>query len=393
MTLLETLVLALLIFSAAVQTWLHSREIRFLRAGQDQPDLDEKTASYRIAGLKVSAASILIQTVFVIVLVFGGGLPWLQTIWTGGAGPIVDIAFLVCVVLALAAVRRSIVAFRVWGVERRFDFSNQTAFLFIKDTLFQGILLFALTLVIGGGALFALERWGLMGWAAIWLMWTAFGLLRTWLYPLVIAPLFNDFSSPENVGLVDKVKQLGNRAGTKVGKVLIMDGSRRSSHGNAHVAGLGTTKRVVLLDTLFNILTLEEILGVLAHELGHQKHSHIAKYRSLEALASAIWIGVFGYASGFLVFQHFGPGQALALMWMLTPLLIFWVQPFFSALIQSFEYQADTAAVQLGYGEALGSALIKLNSHNAATPRSEPLFAWAYHSHPMLGKRLKALSD
>lgn len=392
----ETLILVLLVLSAVVQVWLHVREMTFLRARQGQSELDEKTAPYRIAGLKVSTAHIIIQLIFVVGLAFGGGLSWLHSIWSAKTDLSGDLAVLLCVVLGWAAVRRTIVGVRLWGVERRFGFSNQTPFLFAKDTLFQGGLLFAGTLVIGGTGIFALQEWGLMGWAATWLAWTTFSLLRSWLYPLIIAPLFNVFRVPEDAALIDEIKQLANRAGTKVGKVLIMDGSTRSTHGNAHVAGLGPTKRVVLLDTLFDILTGDEILGVLAHELGHQRHRHIARYRLLEALSSAIWIGLFGYTSEFLSFQHSGSGQLLALLWLLSPLLSFWVLPFFTALIRAFEYQADNAAVDWGYGDALGNALIKLNSHNAAPLKSDPLFAWTYHSHPLLNERLavvRALSD
>jgi STE24 endopeptidase len=389
---LDTLVLILLILGAVVQVWLHIRETMFLRVLNEQGELEEKSISYRIAGLWMTVTSIVVQTVFVTGMIFGGGLSWMQSFWSGQPTPVADALLLLSIVMAWAVVRRIMVGVRIWSVERRFGFSRQTPFLFAKDTLFQGFLLFLVTLGIGGIGIIALEAWGVWGWGALWLVWTVFTLLHTWLYPVLIAPLFNDFNNPNDATLVDEVRQLGDRAGIQVGKVLVMDGSKRSSHGNAHVAGLGATKRVVLLDTLFDFLTREEILSVLAHELGHQKLRHIAKYKMLEAVSGALWIGVFGYTSQFTSIQYAGSGVVLAVFWMLSPLLAFWVLPLFMGLIRTFEYQADSVAVSLGYGDALGSALIKLNNHNAAPPSSEPLYARVYHSHPMLSKRLRALS-
>jgi STE24 endopeptidase len=374
---------------AALQIWLHRREACYQR--QHFSSRRAKAHGYAIAKLRVTAIAIAIEALFVIVMI-NLGLAQLYDLfaWLGLAEWIVQWAVFVSTLLLIAAVKRSMTLVLIWLVERRFGYTNQHMGVFLKDTLLKAALLFACGGSLGLVSIQILQQGWSTGWIWLVLIWSGFVWGRSWLYPVIIAPLFNRYQSLNNPELADAVRAIGQSSGVPVHAVLIMDGSRRSSHGNAHVTGHGSSRRVVLLDTLDSILDQAELLAVVAHEIGHIRHGHMLYYQLCQFLTSTIWIGLFGFWAGRVGID---PGTGLALLWLLAPIVAFLVKPLFSGLIRKFEYQADAFAASKGHGVNLGRALIKLLDNNGATYKSDPCFSWIYHTHPLLDERLASLDQ
>lgn len=391
-----SLAFGLVLAGLLLQLWLHGRELRYQ---QRRPDRG-RGRDYTRQRLRVTLLGLLVEGLCVLLLV--AGLDGLDRLWqaAGLSGWALQWVLPVTVLLLLAALRRALTLLRVWSVERRFGYSRQTLAGFLRDSLVQGGLLLACGAGLVAAALFLLgsgleSDWG-SGWGGGWsqgwpwlvLLWGGFVWARSWLYPVLIAPLFNSYRACDDAVLAHRVRAIARQAGVRLGALLVMDGSRRSSHGNAHVAGAGGSRRVVLLDTLHGILEREEIVAVVAHEVGHLGARHMLGFQLCTLLASSVWIGLFSLAAGL---AELAPGEGLALLWLLSPSAALLVKPLFSRLIRGFEHQADAFAAACGYGDALACALVKLTRHNGAVTDSDPWFGLVYHSHPGLGERLRRL--
>lgn len=394
----------------AIQLWLLAREISFQADWRSRPPafpeegLDEhdrsKAADYAGARLWLGGAGVVVDGAVLLVWSLGGGLFWLDAAWSRllPPGTATAVAVLVSAVLVQAAAHRGLSAIRQFAVEQRFGFGRTTVALFVKDSLIKGSLLLAAALGLGTLCVALLESFGTSGWWGVWLAWTALAVLQRWLYPITVGRLLNRYADLPDRDLAAAVARLMSAAGSRLDRIVIMDGSRRSSHGNAHVAGLGGARRVVLLDTLLEMLTPDEILGVVAHEAGHLKHRHVATFAITQAGTAAIWIvggGQMLTESGILAEFNIpadSAGAMLALIWSLTPVCAIAARPFVSGLVRRFEFQADRFAVSLGLGTALDSALRKLHRCNATAEDSDPFYAAVYLSHPTLRQRLQRLS-
>lgn len=314
----------------ALQIWLHKRESRYQR----QPVSGGRTRAhdYAIAKLRVAAIAIAAEALVVIGMI-NSGLALIHDFFIrlGLVDWFVQWALFISTLLLIAAVKRSMTLVQIWLVEWRFGYANQGMGLFVKDTLLKAVLLF----VCGGGLGMVAIQIVQQGWSTAWiwlaLLWGGFVWGRSWLHPVIIAPLFNRYQRLDNVELAEAVCAIGQGAGVPVHSVLIMDGSRRSSHGNAHVTGQGSSRRVILLDTLAGILNRAELLAVVAHEMGHIRCRHMFYYQLCQFVASTIWIGLFAFWADS---AGSDPGTGLALLWLLTPIVAFMVKPLFSSLIR-----------------------------------------------------------
>jgi STE24 endopeptidase len=257
--------------------------------------------------------------------------------------------------------------------------------------LLGGLLLWLLlTLVIHGG-----EAW----WVWAWMLVGGFELMMLWLYPVVIAPLFNKFEPIENMGLVEQIRNLMKKVGLRVKAVLKMDAGKRSKHTNAYFTGIGKTKRIVLFDTLLASHPEEEILAVLAHEIGHWKKRHVLKQIILlEILSLAIFYIVAKFLNWPVLYQTFGFREfrvyvGLFLIGALLSPLGYFAQPLESAISRRFEREADDFVLELmKTGEPMRNALKRLASDNLANLIPHPFYAWFYYSHPPLVERIERLS-
>jgi STE24 endopeptidase len=236
-------------------------------------------------------------------------------------------------------------------------------------------------------------------WLSVWLLWSGFSLLLMWLYPVVIAPLFNRFRPLDNPELRQRIERLVQMAGFTARGIFVVDGSRRSSHGNAYFTGLGRNKRIVFYDTLLQSLNHDEILAVLAHELGHFHHAHIKKrlltmnVLSLAMLSLLAWLGQQPWFYAGLGVDRPGGDMLLALFLLCGPLVGEFLQPVTMYLQRRDEYQADAFAAAHDYARQLSAALLKLYQDNATTLTPDPLYSIFHDSHPTALARIHQLSQ
>ncbi len=283
-------------------------------------------------------------------------------------------------------------------IEKRYGFSTITMRLWITD-LIKGLLISAILSGVLLGAMLALvyyaeHTW----WLWAWLFFSAFQMLVVWLYPVLIAPLFNQFEPIENEALKEAIIALMAKVGLKAGGVFQVDAGKRSKHTNAYFTGLGKTKRIVLYDTLLKSHASEEILSVLAHEAGHWKKRHIIKQLILMETVSLVLLYLaYRLIDWPLLHQTFGfaekiPYVGLLLIAALFGPVAFFLRPVGAMLTRRFEREADDFCYDLvGTTMPMINALKRLAKDNLANLHPHPFYAWFYYSHPPLTERIARL--
>jgi len=401
--------LAALALSTATRLWLAWRHVGYVRAHRDRvPDAfareidlpsHQKAADYTGARTRFAMIDLMVGVAVLLALTFGGGLQWLHTVsaaWFGAGIPrgLLLIA-LAGILMALADLPSDL--YRTFVIEQRFGFNKTTPGLFFAD-LCKSLLIGALLLLpLAALIIWLIRELGEYWWVYGWAVTVAYGIFVQFIAPTVIAPLFNKFSPMEDPELKARVERLLVRCGFKVKGLVKMDGSRRSSHGNAYFTGFGNSKRIVFFDTLLQQLKPAEVEAVLAHELGHFKLRHIVK-RML--LSSALSFGFF-WLLHFLMEQPWfygglgvaSPSAAMALiLFMLAlPPFIFLLQPLGALYSRKHEFEADQYAAQYASARDLEAALIKLYRDNASTLTPDPLHSAFYDSHPPAVARIARL--
>jgi STE24 endopeptidase len=362
----------------------------------------QKAADYSIARTQLGLAELALDLVLTLAFTLGGLLQWFDTrllALTGDHGYIHGLALFACFGFAGFVAGLPFSLYRTFMLEARFGFNKMTPGLFIADLLKQTLL----AVLIGGPVLLAVlwlmaamgERW----WLYVWLFWLGFNLLVLLLYPTLIAPLFNKFAPLDDPALKARIDALLQRCGFRASGFFVMDGSRRSAHGNAYFTGFGKARRIVFFDTLLEKLAPAEIEAVLAHELGHFKCRHVWKRVAMLAATSLILLRLLGYLiaePGF--FNGLGvaaPGTAMALILfsLVLPAFTFPFAPLFSSLSRRHEFEADAYAAKLSSANELVAALVKLYRDNAATLTPDPLHSLFHDSHPPAGIRIARLRN
>jgi STE24 endopeptidase len=330
----------------------------------------------------------------------GGGLEWLDSSWRDAAlQPLITgIAVIFSALLIMTVLDLPFSLYHTFVIEARFGFNRSTPAVFIADLLKN-----ALLMVFIGGPVIALALWimeasGGLWWLYLWAVWVVFTLVMFWAYPAVIAPLFNKFSPLDNEQLKQRIQALLDKCGFRSKGIFVMDGSKRSGHGNAYFTGFGGNKRIVFFDTLLESLNPTEIEAVLAHELGHFKLRHIQKRLlstfalSLAALALLGWLaGEDWFYQGLGVSQP-SPWMALLLFMLAMPVFTFFLQPLMSLLSRKHEFEADAYAVRQASGSDLIKALVKMYRENASTLTPDPLYSAFHDSHPPAPVRISHIS-
>jgi STE24 endopeptidase len=287
----------------------------------------------------------------------------------------------------------------VFVVESRFGFNRMTLGLFVSDLAKQTALALVLGVPLLLAVLWLMERMGEYWWLYVWLVVTAFGLVLQLIFPALILPLFNKFTPVTEGELARRVAALLERCGFKSRGLYVMDGSRRSSHGNAFFAGFGATKRIVLFDTLVERLNPSEVEAVLAHELGHYKLHHVLQMLALNAAFSFAGLWLLGqladkpwfYAG--LGVQSASTAAALGLFMLAVPEFTFLLHPLMALYSRKREFEADAYATSHADSSELVRALVKLYNDNAATLTPDPLHSAFYDSHPPAAIRIARLSS
>jgi STE24 endopeptidase len=289
--------------------------------------------------------------------------------------------------------------YRTFVIEQRFGFNKITPRMFVIDGIKHALLAAALGIPLAAAILWVMDGMGEAWWLYAWLVWVAFNLLVLAIFPTWIAPLFNKFAPLDDATLKARIERLLERCGFKVGGLMVMDGSKRSSHGNAYFTGFGKTKRIVFFDTLLARLSPEEVEAVLAHELGHFKLRHVIKRMiwTFAASLAFLWLlaqlmGQTWFYSGLGV-QAQSTAMALVLFFIVVPQFTFLLAPLTSYYSRKHEFEADRYATQHAAGADLVTALVKLYKDNAATLTPDPLHSLFYDSHPPATARIARLKS
>ena len=407
--------LAALSLSVGVRLWLASRQARHVAAHRSAVPAQfaerialrahQRAADYTLARLRLGILESAVGTALVLGLTVLGGIALIAETLRAlmPEAPFWRQVLLIAAVAAIAGVLDlPFSAYRQFGLERRFGFNRMTPALFIAD-LARGT---ALTVALGGPLLMAIlwlmERAGPHWWAWAWLTWVLFNLAMLVLYPTVIAPMFNRFTPLEPGAVRDRIERLLQRCGFTPKGLFVMDGSRRSAHGNAYFTGFGRSQRIVFFDTLLSRLNADEIEAVLAHELGHFARRHILKRIVASFAVSLLGLWLLGeLARQPWFYQGLGvtaqPGEplgglALLLFFLVMPVFTFPLQPLASALSRRHEFEADAFAVRHTSAPDLSRALVKLYEDNASTLTPDPLHSAFYDSHPPAAIRLARLA-
>ena len=403
--------LAALAFTTLFRAWLAWRQIRFVSASINEvppsftekitPEAHRRAGEYTVAKTRVGLLELFVDTALTLAFTLGGGLEWIdQTIRGMGFGWAGEgIALVVAVTVISSIVGMPFSLYRTFVIEVKFGFNRMTFGLFIGDLLKQTLLGAAIGLPVLFVVLWMMRALGTNWWIYAWLFYVAFSVVLMIIFPTWIAPLFNKFSPLTNEALKSRIENLLSRCGFKSQGLFVMDGSKRSSHGNAYFTGFGKSKRIVFFDTLIERLQPTEIEAVLAHELGHFKRRHIVKRIALTFVLSFIFLALLGWLINQpWFFNGLGvttPSNAMALILFFTalPAFTFFLQPISSLYSRKHEFEADEYAASQTQSSDLINALVKLYQDNASTLTPDPLYSAIYDSHPPAAIRIAHLQQ
>ena len=407
-------VLIALTVSLLTRAWLARRQQRHVDAHRGQvPEAFRgriglaahgRAADYTRAKLGLGLVEALLSTLVFLGLTIGGGIQAIVQAWQpwAGAHPVTgQIAIFVTVLLVGSIIELPVDLWRQFVLERRFGFNRMTLATFVADLARSALVAAVLGLPLLAIVILLMRsqpNW----WGWVWLVWVGFSVLMLVIFPTWIAPMFNRFS-PLGAGDVrNRVEALVVRNGFRADGLFVMDGSRRSAHGNAYFTGLGRSKRIVFFDTLLDRLSPAEIVAVLAHELGHFRKGHVRRRLLMSLVSSLAGLALLGWlAERPWFYEGLGvqapasaaeaPGVALLLFMFVMPLFLFVLRPITSWLSRRDEFEADDFAAAQSSGADLASALIKLYEDNAATLTPDPVHSAFYDSHPPAAIRVARL--
>jgi STE24 endopeptidase len=394
-----------------IRLWLASRQLKAVRSHrdsvptvfQDQVSLEEqqRAADYTAARVVVGRWSTLYEAFIKLVLTVGGGVGLLDALWwrSGITEPWRGVLLIGSLLLMLHLASLPFDIFRTFKIEARFGFNRVTPRLFAID-LIKGM---GLGVLLGGPLLLVIllfmQRSGMWWWLWVWCAWLTWTIVMTWAAPRYLAPLFNRFSPLTDETLKKSVEALLARCKfSAAGGVFVMDGSKRSTHGNAYFTGIGRHRRIVLFDTLLERMDTGEIEAVLAHELGHFRLHHIIQrlivttFLALGALVLLAWV-----ARQPALYQAFhvqvpSAESALILFALIAPTITFFATPMASWLSRRQELAADDFAIEHADRKQLATALVKLFQHNSTSLTPDRLHSAFYDSHPPALVRIARLN-
>ena len=361
----------------------------------------QKAADYTEAKVKTGLFELIIGSALLLLWTLAGGLQfldnWLRTF--GMSEILTGTALILSVFAIMTILELPLSLFKIFKIEQSFGFNKMTPKIFFVDLLKNTIVGFLIGAPLLLFVLWIMENSGTYWWVYVWFTWLTFSLLMMWAYPAFIAPIFNKFRTLENDELKTRIENLLSRNGFKSNGIFVMDGSTRSTHGNAYFTGLGANKRIVFFDTLMEELSYDEIEAVLAHELGHFKCNHIRKRISLLATIFFIGLGILGWLINQTWFynglgiEQMSTYTALLLFVMISPAFTFFLQPIFSFISRQHEFEADDFAAGQAQTENLITALVNLYRENANTLTPDPLYSAFHDSHPPAPIRIAHLKN
>lgn len=415
MNYLAEIFLIFLLSNLIIEIYLNVRNIKNIKIHKNQVPADfadkitleehTKAANYNIEKLKFSNVKMILSTSILLLLLFAGGFSYLYSLsflinelLFNDAEIIHGVIFLLSCILTLSVLDLPFSIFDTFFLEKKFGFNKTTFKTYIVDLLKSLTLLILLGGFLLYGLLYIIHAfWDSAWWLYAWIFWMTFSLILLMVYPKFIAPLFNKFTHLENTELSQSITRLLEQAGFKSKGVFVMDGSKRSSKSNAYFTGFGANKRIVFFDTLIKQLKNQEIIAVLAHELGHFKHGHI-KIRIIQsAIFSLAGLFILYFlANNYSFYTAFGfneqnPAIALLLFSIVIPTLFFFITPINAFISRKHEFQADEFAAKHADKDDLINALLKLYKENAGTLTPDSLYSSYHDSHPPAAIRINHL--
>jgi len=400
-----------LIISSSIQFWLARRQADYVAnhrsavpdAFKTKVPLDahQKAADYTLAKIKLGNIDGALGIIILLLLTLGGGINSAFSYWTSIASSplIAGVAATATIFLIMTVVEIPTSVYQTFVIEEKFGFNKSSINQFIKDQFLHLALGAAIGLPILALILWVMDNVGSLWWLWAWGIIMGFSLLMSWLFPTLIAPLFNKFTPMEEGSLKDRIQGLLARCGFNSQGIFIMDGSKRSGHGNAYFTGLGNNKRIVFFDNLVNSLDDEELEAVLAHELGHFKCKHVIKMLIATSIMTLISFAILGWLinepwfySGLGVEQP-SNAAALLLFMLVSSSFTFFMQPISAYFQRQFEFEADDFAANNAKASKMISGLVKLYEENANTLTPDPLYSAFHYSHPPAAIRIAHLES
>ena len=359
----------------------------------------QKAANYTQAKIKIGNIEMIFSSAILLLWTIGGGIDYLDQVWQSQTDNNLSlgVGVLISIMIIGSIIDLPFSIYRTFVLEQNFGFNKTNIKTFISDIIKALLITLAIGLPMIYLILYLMSIMGDEWWLYVWAVITTFSLIMLWLYPSYIAPIFNKFKPLDDVNLKNKIEDLLNRTGFKSDGVFVMDGSKRSSHGNAYFTGIGKNKRIVFFDTLLKGMEDKEVEAILAHELGHFHHKHIRKH-----MASSFAISLTGLALlGYLInkdwfFNGLGVSDpsnhtALILFALVIPVFSFFVSPIGNYLSRKHEFEADAFAAKHTNPKDLVSSLVKLYRDNASTLTPDPIYSSFHDSHPSASIRIREL--
>lgn len=402
------LFLCILALTCGIRLWLKLRQWRHIAAHRSTVPAQfsehislashHKAAAYGIDRSKVALVDIAVDTAWLLALTLGGGLLALHDFWAARLDGIAyGLALMFSVMLLSGLVDLPFSLYKQFVIEARHGFNRMTVALFASDLLKQTLLGLVIGAPVLATVLWLMEAMGSLWWLYVWLFWSVFNLLMLFIFPTWIAPLFNKFTPLPDGEAKQRIEALLKRCGFRSNGLFVMDGSKRSAHGNAYFTGFGNNKRIVFFDTLLERLSPSETEAVLAHELGHFRKRHVLQRMLLMFASSLLFLALLGqlidapwFYAGLGV-----PAQstalALTLFFLVVPVFLFPLTPLTSYWSRRHEFEADAYAAEHTAAGELVHALVKLYDDNAATLTPDPLHSLFYDSHPPAALRILRL--
>ena len=402
------------LLTLALRFWLAGRHIRHVMrnraavpaefAAKVPLEAHQKAADYTVAKTRFGLAALVWGGVVLIGFTLLGGLQALSgaLLPLTGPGMLHQMALVVAFAVLSSVLDLPFDWYRQFVLEQRFGFNKMTTGLWLADLAKGALIGAAIGLPLLWVVLALMQKTGALWWFYAWLVWSGFQLLMMVLFPTVIAPLFNKFTPLADDSLKARIEGLMERTGFASKGLFVMDGSKRSAHGNAYFSGFGANKRIVFFDTLVERLAPQEIEAVLAHELGHFKLKHIIKRIAVMFALSLGFLALLGFLkdqawfyTGLGVQPLLGASNdamALILFALVLPIFTFLLSPLNSITSRKHEFEADAFAARHTDSRDLISALVKMYEDNASTLTPDPLHSAFYDSHPPASVRVKHLN-
>ncbi len=408
---LTIIFISLLVLTTLTRLWLGRRQIDYVQKNRVKVpsafsenitlEAHQKAADYSTAKTKLGLTEMIVQALLLAGFTVGGGLQWLDFFWQNilQNHEIIRGALVICsAMLVSAAIDIPFEYHKTFTVDEKFGFNKMTKAMFFSDLVKHSLVGLALGLPILFVALWLMQGAGSYWWFYLWVVWSVFNILMLAVYPTFIAPLFNKFTPLSDESLKNRIEALLTKCGFKSQGLFVMDGSARSSHGNAYFTGFGSSKRVVFFDTLLSRLNTDEIEAVLAHELGHFKHHHVIKRIAMMFFVTFLGLALLGWLMNQAWFYN-GLGvttqsnhMALILFLLVSPVFLFILRPLMASYSRKNEFEADDYAAKNANAKDLVSALVKLYRDNASTLTPDPIHSAFYDSHPPASIRISKLA-